>query len=157
VLEPPAYIGAAPHPTVRLRLAAATVQEPAYVGAAPYPTTRLRFTPGDAASSAAILGLAVARGATAVNPGSIAYVHASSSACRTATTLATDGAAVLSGTVLGRALCAAAAASALALAASTAALGTTSYDAAAAAAATLGLHEAVGASSYAAAATSAVF
>ena len=153
----PAYSGAAPHPTTRLRLAAATVLEPAYVAAAaPCSTTRLRFAPGDAASSAAILGLAIAHGATAVRPGSAANVHASSSACRTATTLATDGAAVLSGTVLGRALCAAATASALALAASTAVLDTTSFETAAAAAATLGLHDAVGTSSYAAA-TAAAF
>lgn len=77
VLEP-ACIGASAHPTTRLRHAAATVLEPAYLAAAaPYPTTRLRFAPGDAASSASILGLALAHGATAVRPGSAAYVRAS--------------------------------------------------------------------------------
>lgn len=121
-------------PTTRFRLAPATVLAPAYVGASPYPTTRLRFATGDTASSAAILELA----------------------CRTATILSTASAAVLSGTMLGRALCAAATACGLGLAASTAVLGTTSYAGAAAAAATVGLHGAVGALSYAAA-TSAVF
>ena len=146
-----AYAGAdPPHTTTtRLRPAAATMLEPAYVGAASYPTTRLRFAPGGAASSAPVLGLAVA---TAVGPRS-AYVHAASSACRSGTTLALADVAVLSGTVLGRAFWAAAGASALALATSTAALGTTSY--AAPAAATLGLHEAVCNSH--AAATSAAF
>jgi hypothetical protein len=134
----PAYIGGAPDPTDRLRLAAAaTVLEPAYIGATPHPTTRVQL-----ASSAAILGLAVADGATAGRPGSAACIRASSSACRTATV----GPVVLSGSVLGRALCAAATANGLALAASAAALGTASYAAAPAPDATLGLHEAVGTS-----------
>lgn len=123
--------------------------EPSYVGAASYPTTRLRFAPGGASSSAVVLGLA---DAATVRPRS-AYIHAPSSACRSGTTLALADAAVLSGTVLGRAFCAAASASGLELVTSTAALGTTSY--AAPAATTLGLHEVV-CTSYAAA-TSAAF
>jgi hypothetical protein len=83
--------------------------------------------------------LQLAPGVTAARPWSADYIHASSSACRTAITLATDGAAVLSRTVLGRALSAAATATALALAACTA-----TYAAPPAAAGNLGLHEAAG-------------
>lgn len=95
--------------------ARATVLGPAYIGAAPLPTTKLRLAHGAATSSAAVLGLALAHGATVVVPGS-AYVHAASDAW-TATALEhTCGAAVLSGTVLGRAKCAAAIATATACA-----------------------------------------
>lgn len=82
------------------------------VGAASSPTTRNRLTHDAATSSAAVLELAVAHGATAVVPRS-AYVHAASAAWTATALELTYGAAVLPGTVLGRAHCAAAAATAL--------------------------------------------
>lgn len=94
--------------------ACATVLGPAYIGAAPSPTTKLRLAHGAATSSVAVLGLAVAHGATVV-PGS-AYVHAASAAWTATALELTCGAAVLSGTVLGRAKCAAAIATATACA-----------------------------------------